>query len=90
MGGGWGNDAMGRVREAEKTEPGFLDPITGRKGSLTENSFNGIPIFVNDYIGTETLVLVHASTIRIRFTGIQGTACFCLLEHWRSRGTASY
>ena len=33
---------------------GFLDPITGRQGSLTVNAFNGVPIFVNDYVGTET------------------------------------
>jgi hypothetical protein len=33
---------------------GFLDPITGRHGSLTVNGFNGVPIFVNDYISTET------------------------------------
>ena len=33
---------------------GFLDPITGRQGSLTVNGFNGVPIFVNDYVSTET------------------------------------
>ncbi len=45
--------------EVESIELWFLDPITGKKGSLTVNSFNGTPIFANDYIGTETLATVH-------------------------------
>ncbi len=40
--------------EVDNLTLGFLDPITGRQGSLTVNGFNGVPIFVNDYIGTET------------------------------------
>jgi len=40
--------------EVENIEVGFTDPITGKKGSMTVNSFSSIPIFVNDYIGTET------------------------------------
>jgi len=40
--------------EVDNLTLGFLDPITGRPGSLTVNGFNGVPIFVNDYIGTET------------------------------------
>ncbi len=40
--------------EVENVEIGFLDPITGQKGSLTVNSFSSIPIFVNDYVDTET------------------------------------
>ena len=40
--------------EAENIEVGFLDPITGQKGSLTVNAFSSVPIFVNDYIDTET------------------------------------
>jgi hypothetical protein len=40
--------------EVENVEVGFLDPISGRKGSLTVNSFSSIPIFVNDYVDTET------------------------------------
>ena len=40
--------------EVDNITLGFLDPITGRQGSLTVNGFNGVPIFVNDYIGTET------------------------------------
>jgi len=40
--------------EVENVEVGFLDPLTGRKGSLTVNSFSSIPIFVNDYVDTET------------------------------------
>ena len=38
----------------ENIEVGFLDPITGQKGSLTVNAFSSVPIFVNDYIDTET------------------------------------
>ena len=40
--------------EVDNLTLGFLDPITGRQGSLTVNGFNGVPIFVNDYVGTET------------------------------------
>lgn len=40
--------------EVDNLTLGFLDPITGRQGSLTVNAFNGVPIFVNDYVGTET------------------------------------
>ncbi len=40
--------------ETDTITLGFLDPITGRQGSLTVNAFNGVPIFVNDYVGTET------------------------------------
>jgi len=40
--------------EVDNITLGFLDPITGKQGSLTVNGFNGVPIFVNDYIGTET------------------------------------
>ena len=40
--------------EVDNITLGFLDPITGRQGSLTVNAFNGVPIFVNDYVGTET------------------------------------
>ena len=39
----------------ETMELGFPDPIAAKRDSLIVNSFNGIPIFVNDYIGTETL-----------------------------------
>jgi hypothetical protein len=49
----------------ETMELGFLDPITGKRGSLTVNGFNGIPIFANDYIGTETLATVHTGVTRI-------------------------
>ena len=56
---GWGNDVMGRMGEAEKIDPGFLDQITGKKGSLTVNGFNGISIYVNDYTGTEILATVY-------------------------------
>jgi hypothetical protein len=41
--------------EVENIEVGFTDPISGKKGSMTVNSFSSIPIFVNDYIGTETI-----------------------------------
>jgi hypothetical protein len=40
--------------EVDNITLGFLDPVTGRQGSLTVNGFNGVPIFVNDYVGTET------------------------------------
>jgi hypothetical protein len=40
--------------EVDNLTLGFLDPITGRQGSLTVNAFNGVPIFVNDYVSTET------------------------------------
>ncbi len=49
---------------------GFLDRISGKRGSLTVNSFNGIPIFANDYIGTETLATLH--------TGVTRTYAGCL------------
>jgi len=42
------------VGNVECVEVGFLDPISGRKGSLTVNGFSSIPIFVNDYVDTET------------------------------------
>ncbi len=51
--------------DVETIELGFLDPITGKKGSLTVNSFNSIPIFVNDYIGTETLATVYTGVTRV-------------------------
>jgi hypothetical protein len=40
--------------EVENIELGFTDPISGKRGAMTVNSFSGIPIFVNDYIDTET------------------------------------
>ena len=49
----------------ETMELGFLDPITAKRGSLVVNSFNGIPIFANDYIGTETLATVYTGVTRI-------------------------
>lgn len=62
-------DYRALVRETaggvETMELGFIDPVTGRRGSLTVNSFNGIPIFANDYIGTETLATVHTGVTRI-------------------------
>jgi len=55
----------------ETVEIGFLDPITGKRGSLAVNSFNSIPIFANDYIGTETLATVYTGVTRI-YTGCLG------------------
>lgn len=40
--------------DVENIEIGFTDPVTGKKGSMTVNSFSSIPIFVNDYVETET------------------------------------
>ncbi len=39
---------------------GNTTSYNGKRGSLTVNGFNGIPIFANDYIGTETLATVGA------------------------------
>ena len=57
-----------QVADKEKAriiDLGFMNPITGKRGSLTVNSFKGIPIFANDYIGTETLATVHTDVTRI-------------------------
>ena len=39
----------------EEVELGFLDPITGDRGTQKVHAYDGIPIFRNDFIGTETV-----------------------------------
>ncbi len=57
--------------EVETIGLGFLGPITGNRGSLTVNGFNGVPIFANDYIGTETLATAETtSSERKRLTNV--------------------
>ena len=57
--------ALRAPADIESIELGFPDPITGRKRSLTVKSLTGIPVFVNDYIGVETLATMHTGTARM-------------------------
>ena len=56
---------MGRMGEAEKIKPGFLDAIAGKKGFLTVSRFSDLPIFPNDYIGVDTPAAVYTRVTRI-------------------------